>query len=153
MTTEIRETLARIPKVCLGYRVREAERVLSRYFNARFKAVGLTAVQFGILVGIESSEKPTIAELAAGSGADPSTLARNLQLLESGNFLSGEGGRGRSGKRFVLSPKGRRAIRAAVPVWEHAYAELVEKIGRKSARDGLKFLTALEAAANSVSDA
>ena len=149
-----RDDLARIALTCPGYRIRVAERVATRYYNARFKSVGLTAVQFGLLVGIETSETPMVAELAEQSSADPSTLARNLQLLERDGLVIGKGGRGRFGKRFTLTKKGRRSLTAAFKLWERACQDLVAEIGISRTGEGLRFLEVLqEAAKTKLSDA
>jgi DNA-binding MarR family transcriptional regulator len=142
-----RKELARIPLICPGYRLRVAERVATRLYNGRLKEAGLSAVQFGLLVGIETSDRPMVIELAVKSGADPSTLARNMQLLETGGLVVSVGGRGRFGKRFALSAKGRSVLRRAVDIWQKAYDDLVKEVGAKRVREGLAFLAALEDAA------
>jgi DNA-binding MarR family transcriptional regulator len=148
MTEQIgRDDLGRIALTCPGYRIRTAERVATRYYNARFKSVGLSAVQFGLLVGIETSDAPMVAELAERSGADPSTLARNLQLLERDGLVSGKGGRGRFGKRFTLTTKGRKTLRTAFGLWERACEDLVGQIGLSRIKKGMEFLEILEEAA------
>jgi DNA-binding MarR family transcriptional regulator len=141
------EDVAGIPLICPGYRIRVAERLATRFYNARFKKVGLSAVQFGLLVGIETSDQPMVAELAEQSGADPSTLARNLHLLESDGLVIGKGGRGRFGKRFVLSSKGRNLLERALDIWQRAYDDLVTAVGSPRIEEGMNFLTAVEEAA------
>jgi DNA-binding MarR family transcriptional regulator len=142
-----REDLARIALICPGYRIRVVERIATRFYNARFKTAGLTAVQFGLLIGIETAARPRAAELAERSGADPSTLARNLRVLERDGLVAGEGGRGRSGKRFALTAQGRNTLARAVVIWERAHVDLVAMIGEASLQDGMQFLTTLEQAA------
>ena len=145
-----RDDLARIALTCPGYRIRVVERVATRYYNARFKSAGLSAVQFGLLVGIETAEAPMVAELAERSSADPSTLARNLQLLERDGLVSAKGGRGRFGKRFTLTEKGRKALQAAFALWERACEGLVADIGAARVKEGMRFLEILEEAAKAM---
>lgn len=138
------QVLARVPLICPGYRIRVAERLATRLFNARFKALGLSAVQFGLLVGIETSDRPMVADLAEKSGADPSTLARNMKLLETQGLVISVGGRGRFGKRFELSERGRFVLCSAVDIWQKTYEELVSDLGLTHIQQGLTFLMALE---------
>ncbi|MGN5476739.1 MarR family winged helix-turn-helix transcriptional regulator [Cupriavidus basilensis] len=67
---------------CLGFQARATARAITRYYNACFKPLGLTAEQFSLLVGIGAAEGATIVDLADSAGVDPTTLSRNVQ--ESG---------------------------------------------------------------------
>lgn len=139
--------LARIPQMCPGYRVRVAERLTTRFFNARFKEAGLSSVQFGLLVGIETSDRPMVADLADLSGADPSTLARNMKALEELGLVVSVGGRGRFGKRFELSEMGRSSLRRAFAIWQTAYQDVLSDMRLDEVQQGLSFLTSLEESA------
>jgi len=139
--------LMQIPLICPGYQIRVAERLVTRFYNGCFKDVGLSAVQFGLLVGIEMSDRPMVADLAEKSGADPSTLARNLKLLESTGLVLSVGGRGRFGKRFELSEQGRATLRKAYDLWKEAYQTIIADVGLPQIEQGLVFLSALEKSA------
>ena len=148
--SHFRTELAQVAEVCLGYRARVAARLVTRHYNAHFAGIGVTAVQFALLAGIELGNKPTIAALAAQAGSDGTTVTRNIGLLEERGLVIGQGGRGRSGKRLSLTPAGEELLARALPVWRGAYAALLGRIGRAEAGRGLAFLVTLGDAALSL---
>ena len=123
------ESLKGVAAACPGYQARATARTLTRYYNACFKPLGLTAEQFSLLVGIGAAEGATVVELAEEAGVDPTTLSRNVRNLESRSLVRAEGGRGRAGKRLALTASGRRLVVEAFPVWDWAKAELARRMG------------------------
>jgi DNA-binding MarR family transcriptional regulator len=123
------ESLKGVEAQCPGFQARATARALTRYYNACFKPLGLTAEQFSLLVGIGAAEGATLIELANRAGVDATTLSRNVQALERRELVRAEGGRGRAGKRLALTPSGRRLVADAFPVWNLARAELARRLG------------------------
>lgn len=138
--------LATIAQICLARRTQMAARALTRHYNSRLKGLKLTATQFAALITIGGQEGILVLELAEALGTDATTLTRNVQLLEKNGIVVAEGGRGRGGKHLALTAKGRAVVKKALDAWESVNAELVAKIGAVQARDGLRFLAALEGA-------
>lgn len=97
--------LKAIPEVCPAFQARATARAITRYYNACFRPFDLTAEQFSLLVGIGGSPNETVAELAARAGVDATTLSRNIRSLEFRGIIGSTGGRGRSGKRLMLTGK------------------------------------------------
>lgn len=123
------ETLKRVAAECPGYQARATARVITRYYNACFKPVGLTAEQFSLLVGIGAADGATVVDLAASAGVDATTLSRNVQNLEARGLVLAEGGRGRAGKRLSLTDDGRGLMAQAFTLWAEAKAELARRMG------------------------
>ena len=123
------ELLKGIAAQCPGFQARATARALTRYYNACFKPLGLTAEQFSLLVGIGAHAGATLVDLANKAGVDPTTLSRNVQNLESRDLVSAEGGRGRAGKRLALTACGRQLVVDAFPVWTWAKQELARSMG------------------------
>lgn len=123
------ESLQGVAAECPGFQARATARALTRYYNACFKPLGLTAEQFSLLVGIGAAEGTTLVDLADKAGVDPTTLSRNVQNLESRDLLSAQGGRGRAGKRLALTASGRQLLADAFPLWHWAKAELARRMG------------------------
>ena len=123
------ESLMGVEAECPGFQARATARALTRYYNACFKPLGLTAEQFSLLVGIGATEGATLVELADKAGVDPTTLSRNVQNLESRDLVCAQGGRGRAGKRLALTTSGRQRVVDAFPVWHWAKAELARRMG------------------------
>ncbi|RTZ43229.1 MarR family transcriptional regulator [Candidimonas sp. SYP-B2681] len=143
------EFLKGVAEQCPGFQARATARALTRYYNACFKPLGLTAEQFSLLVGIGAAEGATLVDLANRAGVDPTTLSRNVQNLESRDLIHAEGGRGRAGKRLALTTSGRQLVVDASPVWSRAKAELVLRMGDEKLRSARQAMSELAKAAES----
>ncbi|MFW7214292.1 hypothetical protein [Enterobacter sp. BNK-22] len=60
---------------------------------------------------------------------DATTLSRNIRSLESRGIIGSTGGRGRSGKRLMLTGEGWRLLEQVIPVWQSAKQELSQLMG------------------------
>jgi DNA-binding MarR family transcriptional regulator len=144
------EALKRVAAECPGYRARATARALTRYYNACFRSLGLTAEQFSLLVGIgAAAEAATVVGLATEAGVDATTLSRNVRGLEARGLVSAEGGRGRSGKRLSLTGAGRQLLAEAFPVWTAAKAELSRRLGEEKLHAAQHAMAELSEAATS----
>jgi len=137
--------LREIAAECPGFQARATARAITRFFNTRFRPLDLTAEQFSLLIGIETVQGTTVADLAAESGVDATTLVRNVQNLEKRKLVRGTG-RGRAGKRLELTKTGRRLLEEAVPLWQQAYAELTVALGETRLRSANRAMRAVAAA-------
>jgi len=122
------EQLKQIARECPGFQARSTARAITRFFNAYFRSLDVTSEQFSLLIGIEAAKGITVAELAAESGVDTTTLSRNVQVLEKRELVRGVG-RGRAGKQLELTLTGRSLLEKAVPLWRRARTELAAVLG------------------------
>jgi len=143
------EALKNVAAECPGFQARATARSLTRYYNACFKPLGLTAEQFSLLVGIGEAEGTTLVELADKAGVDATTLSRSVQNLESRDLVDATGGRGRAGKQLTLTASGRRLVADALPVWRSAKAELAGRMGDKELHSARQAMAELAKAAES----
>ena len=141
------ESLKDIAAECPGFRARTTARAVTRYYNACFKPLGLTAEQFSLLVGIGASEAATLVDLAISAGVDATTLSRNVQNLEARGLVRAEGGRGRAGKRLELTESGRGLLTQAFPVWKSAKTKLSRHMGDERLRAATQAMAELAEAA------
>jgi DNA-binding MarR family transcriptional regulator len=132
--TEASDFYRRVETECPAFQARVTARALTRYYNTCFRPLGITAEQFSLLVGIGGSHEPTLAELAARAGVDATTLSRSVKSLERSNLVRDYGGRGRAGKRLVLTDEGRRLMDEAMAAWERARIRLAEALGEEALR-------------------
>jgi DNA-binding MarR family transcriptional regulator len=137
----------RVETECPAFQARVTARALTRYYNACFRPLGITAEQFSLLVGIGGSHEPTLAELAARAGVDATTLSRSVKSLETRDLVRHLGGRGRTGKRLVLTDGGRQLMDQAMPAWERARARLAETLGEETSRIAGSVMSRLAVAA------
>lgn len=124
-----------IRATCLGHHARMAARALTRHYNAYLRPVNLTAGQFGLLVALEAQGTRLLAQIADELGMDASTLARGIQDLERRGLIEARGGRGRGGKRAVLTPAGCDLLARATPLWRTALATVVDALGGQEEAD------------------
>ncbi len=137
----------RVETECPAFQARVTARALTRYYNACFRPLGITAEQFSLLVGIGGSHEATIAQLAARAGVDATTLSRNVKSLERGNLVISHGGVGRSGKRLALTDEGRQLMNESKAVWDRARSRLAETLGHDASRIAANVMSQLAAAA------
>ena len=109
------EELKEIANECPGFQARATARAITRFFNMYFRPLDMTSEQFSLLIGIEAALGITVADLAAKSGVDATTLSRNVQILEKRKLVRGVG-RGRAGKRLELTSTGRQPPGESNPV-------------------------------------
>ncbi|WP_394780010.1 MarR family winged helix-turn-helix transcriptional regulator [Undibacterium sp.] len=121
--------LQRVAVECPGFQARATARALTRFYNACFKPLELTAEQFSLLVGIGAAQEPTVVDLAESAGVDATTLSRSVQALQRRGLVGAEGGRGPAGKRLSLTPAGVALMAQALPVWERAKTSLSHRLG------------------------
>jgi DNA-binding MarR family transcriptional regulator len=127
------EQLKEIASECPGFQARATARAITRFFNTYFRPLDMTSEQFSLLIGIGAALGITVADLAAESGVDATTLSRNVQILEKRKLVRGVG-RGRAGKRLELTRTGRSLLEKAVPLWREARAELAATLGENGLR-------------------
>nr|WP_210255994.1 MarR family winged helix-turn-helix transcriptional regulator [Rhizobium sp. SG570] len=144
------ESLRGVAAECPGFQARATARAVTRYYNACFKPLGLTAEQFSLLVGVGAAEGVTLVDLAASAGVDATTLSRNVQNLEVKGLVRADGGRGRAGKRLQLTSAGRQLMADAFPVWKSAKAELSRYMGDERLQSATRAMADLAKAASLV---
>lgn len=144
------ESLKAIAAECPGFQARATARAITRYHNACFKPLGLTAEQFSLLVGIGAAEGTTLVDLADSAGVDATTLSRNVRNLERRGLVRANGGRGRTGKRLSLTKSGSQLMADALPVWNRAKEELSRRLGDENVRSIRQAMAELAEAAESL---
>ncbi|WP_449394157.1 MarR family winged helix-turn-helix transcriptional regulator [Devosia riboflavina] len=103
---------------------RKAARALTRRADHQLRSVGITAAQFNILGTLSTESAASITEMANFLAVDRTTLSRNLAVLERRKLLTtGPGDLARM-RRITLTPDGRKAFEAALPIWKGAQQEL-----------------------------
>jgi len=145
--TKASDFYRRIESECPAFQARVTARALTRYYNTCFRPLGITAEQFSLLVGIGGSREPTVAALAARAGVDATTLSRGVRGLELRNLVRNLGGKGRAGKRLVLTKEGRRLLDKSMATWERARVQLAEVLGEEASHVARSVMAQLAVAA------
>ncbi|HKN31020.1 MAG TPA: MarR family winged helix-turn-helix transcriptional regulator [Roseiarcus sp.] len=116
-------------EACAVWNARLAARRLTQFLTDHMKASELSVAQFGLMAQIAAAADDSLGALAERSGLDPSTLSRNLQVLEREGLVEMAAGETDSRRRAVwLSEDGARRLETALAEWRKAHAELAALI-------------------------
>ena len=112
-------------EACAVSNARLAARRLTQFLTDRMKASALSVAQFGLMAQIAAASDDSLGALAQRTGLDPSTLSRNLQLLEREGLVEMAADEADSRRRAVwLTEEGARRLESALAEWRKAHAEL-----------------------------
>lgn len=130
-------TLA-VRDACLCLHLRRAARAVARRFDEALRPVGLTSGQFSLLMSLNCPEPPRIGSVATLLAMDRTTLTANLKPLERRGLVRVVvDAEDRRGRRLRLTPAGRAALAAGVPVWRRTHA-VTERLLERSDADRLR---------------
>lgn len=111
---------------------------MARRFDDAFRPLGLTNGQFSLMMSLNRPKPPGMAAVASLLAMDRTTLTAALKLLERRGLLTvSPDPADRRGRRMKLTPKGRRLLARAVPVWKSNHA-VVESLLDSGAPDRLR---------------
>src|SRR4051812_2741644 len=116
--------LSHVEATCLAYLTRSTARAVARQLGRHLSPLGITAEQFSLLIGIATTNDPTIGALARRSGLDRTSVSRAVAAVERAGLIASRGGRGRGGKQVSLTHTGRHTLDAAYQAWAGAVREL-----------------------------
>src|SRR5215468_5072277 len=103
---------------CLCLHVQRAARGLARRFDDVLRPLGLTHGQFSLLMSLNRPEPAGMAAVAWLLGMDRTTLTAALKPLRRRDLLKITADQAdRRGRIITLTPKGRRLLVRAVPLW------------------------------------
>jgi DNA-binding MarR family transcriptional regulator len=135
----------KVRDTCLCLHVQRAARALARRFDEALRPAALTNGQFSLLMSLNRAEPASIGEVAALLAMDRTTLTANLKpLARRGLVKVTVDASDRRSRRLTLTPAGRAALAAAVPVWKRTHAEidrLVGGVGPRRLRASLRALS------------
>lgn len=114
---------------CMNMQMRRSTRILTDFYNACMKPSGLHANQFALLVPPFLKPGMTISELAEFSGLDRTTLARNLKVLEDRQLVGVQVGNDQRTRVIHVTEQGQQVVGQALPLWEQAQAQVIERLG------------------------
>lgn len=118
---------------CLCLHVQRAARALARRFDVALRPVGLTSGQFSLLMSLNRPQPPTMGQVASLLAMDRTTLTANLKPLERRGFVEVRAGETDKRQRVLgLTPAGRAALAAAVPIWLATHQAIEGLLGEAS---------------------
>ena len=124
------ETTLLVRDSCLCLHVQKAARALARRFDDAFRPLGLTNGQFSLMMALNRPKPPGMGAVAALLGMNRTTLTAALKPLERRGLLSVSADPAdRRGRLMRLTPKGRRLLARAVPIWKNNHAAVESLLG------------------------
>lgn len=116
---------------CACFNTRKVARLLGQVYDRALEPSGLKNTQFTALSVAERQGPISITELSRSMEIERTTLTRNLQVLERDGLVKlGAGVNGRS-KTVIVTRKGRRRLKAALPLWAGAQEHVLRVFGGK----------------------
>ncbi|HEX6956751.1 MAG TPA: MarR family winged helix-turn-helix transcriptional regulator [Ferrovibrio sp.] len=121
---------------CTVMRLHMAARLGQQLYGEYMAEAGLTSPQFGTLAFLYRDGVHAVSELAVLLGIDPTTLTRNLRLMEQrGLITQAPAAQDRRRREIRLTAEGHRVFRKALPLWQKAQATLAERLGQLQVAD------------------
>src|ERR1700744_3742000 len=116
------ETTLLVRDPCLCLHLQRAARSLARRFDDALRPLGLTNGQFSLMMSLNRPEPPGMAAVASLLAMDRTTLTAALKPLERRSLVKvTPNPADRRARQMTLTPKGRKLLVRAVPIWESTH--------------------------------
>jgi DNA-binding MarR family transcriptional regulator len=124
--------------------VQRAARALARRFDDVFRPLGLTNGQFSLMMSLNRPEPAGMASVAALLAMDQTTLTAGIKRLQHRGLVRiTTDPADRRGRLVTLTPKGRKLLARAVPLWKSTHAEVEDLLRPREPDDLRRSLLAL----------
>lgn len=114
---------------CTCFNLRKATRALTQHYDEALRGTGLGANQIAVLSIVKARGPIGMSDLASHLVMDRTTLTRNLKPLVKTGYLMSKEGEDKRRRLISLTPKGRRALLDAEPIWKAVQSGITEKLG------------------------
>lgn len=132
------ETTIEVRDGCLCLHVQRAARALARRFDTAFRDLGLSQGQFSLMMALNRPAPPPLGPLADFLAMDRTTLTAYLKVLVARGWVDiAADAKDKRVRRPSLTPAGRAALNAAVPIWRATHVELDRELGEARV-DGMR---------------
>ena len=138
------ELLWRVARECTASQLRRATRAITRRYDDAMREAGLEGTQLNVLVALALMGNASIGRLSEQLGVDRTTMTRNLVPLSRNGWIESSAGDDRRVRGVRLTPRGRRTLERALPLWERTQAEVVAKLGKGKWGQLLALLSSVE---------
>jgi DNA-binding MarR family transcriptional regulator len=128
---------------CVCNALRMATRAVTQLYDDLLRPSGLRVTQFSILATIARMGEANLRQLEVALALDQTTLTRSLTLLERAGMIERASHPDGRVKAMRLTPKGRRALQVARPLWARAQDQVLRELGTKAWADAQRRLTDL----------
>lgn len=124
------ETTLLVRDCCLCLHVQRAARALARRFDEALRPLGMTNGQFSLLMSLNRPKPAGMGPVATLLAMDRTTLTAALKPLERRGVVKVIADpEDRRSRLLALTPKGKRLLAAAVPIWQSTHREVEALLG------------------------
>ncbi len=114
---------------CVGFNTRRATRLVTQYYDKILAPTGLRSTQYSLLSGLSMMGESSMQDLAFMLAMDRTTLTRNLSPLLKKGLVKVSVGSDRRSRPIMVTPRGKAALENALPYWQKAQSNIVDKLG------------------------
>ena len=114
---------------CACLSLRKAARAVTQVFREALRPVGLQPTQFTLLVALRLLDTITVSALADEVVTDPTTLSRNLAVMERQGLVTVSPGEDRRTRLVRLADGGDEVLARALPIWQETNERLIRAMG------------------------
>jgi len=118
-------------------------RAVTQLYDDVLRPSGLRVTQFSVLAAIARSGEANLRQLEHVLAVDQTTLTRSISLLERGGVIERASDPDKRIRAMRLTPKGKRVLAAARPLWAQAQDRVLREFGTKAWADAQRRLTHL----------
>ncbi|MFK4063327.1 MarR family winged helix-turn-helix transcriptional regulator [Brucella anthropi] len=123
------ETTLLVRDTCLCLHVQRAARALARRFDDALRPVGLTNGQFSLMMSLNRPSPPPMKPVAELLAMDQTTLTAALKPLQRQGWVEIViNPKDRRERLLQLTPEGKAALAAAVPMWKATHADIEKQL-------------------------
>lgn len=128
--------------ICACTSLKKASRIVTRYYEKRLSAAGLTATQFAILKAVQRNVSVPMSDLAEQMVMDRTSLYRALGPLLREKLVKQANDKhdGRV-KTIALTERGEKKILEGQNCWKEAQSEFLQTLGEQQWESLLKVLS------------
>lgn len=123
------ETTILVRDTCLCLHVQRAARALARRFDDALRPVGLTNGQFSLMMSLNRPVPPPMKPVAELLAMDQTTLTAALKPLQRRGWVEIIVNPDDRRERLLqLTPEGKAALAAAVPIWKATHLDIEKQL-------------------------
>src|SRR3984957_4330127 len=124
-------TIDTISRTCIAVRLRLLNRVITNFYDAALRPLGLKVSQLNILIVTAKLGLARPAQVCEILQLDASTLSRNVERMRAHGWLEVVPNEDARTQPFRLTTQGKRLIEKAIPAWEEGQGQAADLLGNE----------------------
>jgi len=109
---------------CKCFRLRQASRVVTQFYDKKLKTCGIKITQLNILSSLASGKSLSMTELSENLFIDRTTLTRSLEILNRQGLIEKVKSQDARQRKVKLTNIGFETLDKAIPLWLEAEEEV-----------------------------